>query len=74
MRNSENSLRHVLGTRQNMDLHMNQVNLAIYGKGVFHMDIKVFNELPNEIKETYSDPKKFKGKIKNFWLLIPSIQ
>jgi hypothetical protein len=30
------------------------------------MAMKVFNELPNEIKETYSDPKKFKGKIKNF--------
>jgi hypothetical protein len=45
---------------------MNQVNLAIYGKGVFHMAIKVFNELPHEIKETYSDPKKFKAKIKNF--------
>jgi hypothetical protein len=41
-------------------------NLAMYGKGVFHMAIKVFNELPNEIKEMYSEPKKFKGKIKNF--------
>jgi hypothetical protein len=48
-----------VNTRQNMNLHMYQVNLAIYGKGVYHMAVKVFNGLPNNLKEISNNPKKF---------------
>jgi hypothetical protein len=30
-----------------MDIHMTQVNLAIYGKGVYHMAVRIYNALPN---------------------------
>jgi hypothetical protein len=36
---------HEVNTRQNINLHMDQVNLAIYGKGAYHMSVKVFNGL-----------------------------
>jgi hypothetical protein len=57
---------HQLKTRQNVNLHMHQVNLAIYGKGVCHMAIKVYNGLPYELKANFSYPKKFKANLKDF--------
>jgi hypothetical protein len=36
---------------------MNQVNLAIYGNGVNHMAIRVFNALPNTLKDDFNDIK-----------------
>jgi hypothetical protein len=57
---------HELKTRQDVNLHMHQINLAIYGKGVYHMAIKVYNGLPNELKAISSYPKKFKANLKDF--------
>jgi hypothetical protein len=51
-------------TRQNLNLHMHQVNLAIFSKGVYHMAIKVFSGLPDTLKINSSDPKKFKVNLK----------
>jgi hypothetical protein len=45
---------------------MHQVNLAIFSKGVYHKDIKVFNGLPDTLKINSSDPKKFKANLKEF--------
>jgi hypothetical protein len=45
---------------------MNQVNLAIFSKGVYHMVIKVFSGLPDTLKINSSDPKKFKANLKEF--------
>jgi hypothetical protein len=42
---------HDLSTRRRMDLHMNQVNLAVYGRGVSHMAVKVSNAIPYNLKE-----------------------
>jgi hypothetical protein len=53
-----------LKTRQDLKLHMHQVNLAIFSKGVYHMAIKVFNELPDTLKINSSYPKKFKANLK----------
>jgi hypothetical protein len=36
-------------TRQNMNIHMYQVNLAKYGKGVHHMAVRIYR-LPNKLK------------------------
>jgi hypothetical protein len=57
---------HELKTRQNLNLHMHQVNLAILSKGVYHMAIKVFSGLPDTLKTNSSDPKKFKANLKDF--------
>lgn len=54
---------HDLLTRRRMDLHMNQVNLAVYGRGVSHMAVKVFNALPYNLKEIASIPNQFKVKL-----------
>jgi hypothetical protein len=55
-----------VNTRQNMYLRMYQVNLAIYGKGVYHTAVKVFNGLPYNRKEISNNPKKFKANLKDF--------
>jgi hypothetical protein len=57
---------HELTTRHSMDLRIEQVNLAIYGKGVFHMATKVYNELPYDLKKISGNPKKFKVNLKDF--------
>jgi hypothetical protein len=43
---------------------MSQVNLVIYGKGMYHMAVRIYNALPNTLKEVSKDIKKltqFKG-------------
>jgi hypothetical protein len=52
-----------VNTRQNINLHIYQVNLAMYGKGVYHMAVKVFNGLPYNLKELSNNPKKFKANL-----------
>jgi hypothetical protein len=44
-----------INTRQNMDIHMNQVNLAKYGNGVLHMAVRIYNALPNKLKLVSND-------------------
>jgi hypothetical protein len=36
-------------TRQNMNIHMYQVNFATYGNGVYHMAVRIYNGLPNKL-------------------------
>jgi hypothetical protein len=48
---------------------MYQVNLAKYGKGVYHMAVKVFNGLPYKLKVISSDAREFKVKLKDFLYL-----
>jgi maltooligosyltrehalose synthase len=55
-----------INTRQHISMHMNQVNLAKYGKGVHHMTVKIFNRLPVNLKEISNNPKKFKVSMKEF--------
>jgi hypothetical protein len=55
-----------INTRRNKDLHMNQVNLMKYGNGVFHMAVKMYNALPNEIKITFNNINNFKQSLKDF--------
>jgi hypothetical protein len=61
-----NYVHYEINTRHIKDLHMNQVNLAIYGNGVYHMAVRVSNALPNTLKDNFNDIKKFKANLKKF--------
>jgi hypothetical protein len=61
-----NNAHYEINTRHIMDIHMNQVNLAIYGNGVNHMAVRVFNALPNTLKDNFNDIRKFKDNLKKF--------
>jgi hypothetical protein len=52
---------HELKIRQDLNLHMHQINLAIFSKGVYHMAVKFYNGLPYTLKTNSSYPKKFKA-------------
>ena len=47
-----NSDRDRIHTRHNNDLHLPQANVAIHQKGVFYSGVKIFNNLPLDIKNT----------------------
>jgi hypothetical protein len=53
-------------TRQNMNIHMYQVNLVKYGNGVYHMAVRIYNGLPNKLKIISNNPNKFKPSLKEF--------
>jgi hypothetical protein len=55
-----------IDTRQNMNIHMYQVNLAKYGNGVYLMAVRIYNELPNKLKIILNNPNKFKASLKEF--------
>jgi hypothetical protein len=45
-----NNVYHNINTRQKNYLHLPQVSLAMYQKGVYYSGIKIFNNLPKVIK------------------------
>jgi hypothetical protein len=51
---------HNLQTRQNNNLYLPTSTLTLYQKGVYFTGIKLFNNLPLEIKEIVGIPKQFK--------------
>jgi hypothetical protein len=55
-----------IDTRQNMNIHMYQVNLAKYGNGVYHMAVRINNGLPNKLKIISNNSNKFKASLKEF--------
>jgi hypothetical protein len=61
---------HGLYTRENTNLHMMQVNLTIYRKGVYHAGVKVYNALPYKLKEISDNPKRFKSELKEFIYIL----
>jgi hypothetical protein len=61
-----NSNSHTIVTRQIQNLHFPQANLTIYQNGVYYAGIKVFNNLPIEIKNISSNLCKFKSVLKQF--------
>jgi hypothetical protein len=48
------------------NLHLPQANLTIYKKGAYYSGIKIFNNLPLEIKNVADNQKKFKTALKIF--------
>jgi hypothetical protein len=61
--NNEN---HNLDTRQRNNLYRPQANLSIYQRGAFYLGIKIFNNLPLEIKNVAGNQKKFKIALTKF--------
>jgi hypothetical protein len=61
-----NNLHYEINTRHIMDIHMTQVNLVIYRKGVNYMAARIYNSLPHTLKEISKDIKKFKHNLKEF--------
>jgi len=63
MSNNEN---HNLDTRQRNNLYLPQAILTIYRKGAYYSGIKIFNNLPLEIKNIAHNQNKFKIALKKF--------
>jgi hypothetical protein len=59
-----------IDTRQHAKFHQPSVNLTKHQKGVYYLDVKVFNKLPTYIKIESDIPKKFKLVLQKF-LKIP---
>jgi len=61
--NNEN---HNLDTRQRNNLYLPQTNLTIYQKGACYSGVKIFNNLPLEIKNVAGNQRKVKIALKKF--------
>jgi hypothetical protein len=59
MTNNENQN---LDTRQSSNLYLPQANLTIYQKGAYYLGIKIFNNLPLEVKNIADNQNKLKKK------------
>jgi hypothetical protein len=55
-----------LDTRQRNNLYLPQANVTIYQKGAYYSRIKIFNNLPLEIKNVAGNQKEFKIALKKF--------
>jgi hypothetical protein len=63
-----NSAIHSINTRQGFDLHFPSNKLAKVQKGVYYSGIKIFNNLPQGIRNVLNDITKFKQALKDFLL------
>jgi hypothetical protein len=61
-----NSDVHSINTRQKYNFHQPSSNLSLYQKGVYPFGIKVFNNLPQSIKNLSNDTKQFKSALNNY--------
>jgi len=57
---------HKNNTRQRNDLHLPQVTLAMYQKGVYYSDIIIFNGFRQAIKDTSRKLNNFKIALNHF--------
>ena len=60
---------HSINTRHRSDLHPPSIKLSKYQKGVYYSGIKIFNYLPQNIKDLRWNVKKFKLALKRFLLI-----
>jgi hypothetical protein len=61
-----NSEIHNINTRNKSNLHLPISKLSVYQKGPYYSWIKVFNNLPSQIKELPHNRNQFKHALKNF--------
>jgi len=59
---------HSIHTRFKTNLHPPTANLAKFQKGMYHSAIKIFNNLPHEIKDLANDILPFRNALKSFLL------
>jgi hypothetical protein len=57
----------MINTRQSTNLHLPLINLTKYKKGAYYMGIKLFNNLPQDVRKLLYDVNKFKVVAKNFF-------
>jgi hypothetical protein len=57
-----------INTRQDFDLHPPKTNLTKAQKGLYYPGIKIFNNLPLNIRQLSHDANKFKLDLKKFLL------
>jgi hypothetical protein len=62
-----NSFVHSINTRHKSDLHPPSIKVSKYQKGVYYSGIKIFNYLPQKIKDLSWNIKKFKLDLKRFF-------
>jgi len=58
-----------INTRHKSDLYPPSIKLTKYKKGVYYSRIKIFNHLPQNIKNLSWNVKKFKLALKRFLLM-----
>lgn len=63
-----NSQVHTFHTRSQNDLHLPTANLTVFQRGVYFSGVKIFNNLPTDLKHTLYDVHKFKRALKRFLL------
>jgi len=68
-----NSVIYHTDTRQHANFHHPSVNVTKYQKGVYYLDVKVFNMFPSYVKTKFDNPKKFKVVLQNFYMKNPFI-
>jgi hypothetical protein len=61
-----NSDPHSIYTRSCNNYHVSQANLTTYQKRVYYSGLKIFNNLPNDIKKFSYNSKQFKIALKQF--------
>jgi hypothetical protein len=61
-----NSEFHTLNTRAKHDLHVPAANLTLYQKGVYYSGTKMFNHLPQTLKQVSNNIPKFGASLKRF--------
>ena len=60
---------HSINTHHRSDLYPPSIKLTKYQKGVYYSGIKIFNHLPQNIKNLSWNVKKFKLTLKRFLLM-----
>jgi ABC-type transporter Mla maintaining outer membrane lipid asymmetry ATPase subunit MlaF len=74
---STNIENHNIDTRQRNNLYLIQANLTIYQNGAYYSGVKIFNNLPLEIKNVAGNQKKiikFKTALKKNYTVIHFVQ
>jgi hypothetical protein len=57
---------HNYTTRQHINFYLPSVSLTKCQKGIGFSGVKVFNKLPQYLKEEFDNPKKFKQSLKYY--------
>jgi hypothetical protein len=63
-----NSDSHSISTRYRYNLHVPNSNLSKYQKGVYYYGIKLFNNIPPNVKNLSHNIKMFKRSLKEYLL------
>ena len=61
-----NSTTHCINTRQKNQLHLPTVKFSSTQKGVIHVSIKKFNNLPPNVLKHYTDRLAFRTELRKF--------